>query len=729
MHKVRTTLCAGRKNMTSSMHSSKSTLDKLSVGLDVGTVRSVQSTQQVTTNHLWRPSTSLSVPQKMQHPIPTLQQLAANPSSDELLKLLRKGLSSPLVANLHSSHSARISEYRKNFSTGHEVLNTTQVFMSGSSHRGKEAGLTSTPKPERTAINTLSHATPMTAVITTPSSALVADGKLGQTATSATPATPTIEARTSFSRQGGPPAGLRPSTGLRPTPSLASWQSHRVSSSKSTMDQQPTLLQRDTKPAVGPHKASPYKPGSLLSPEFLTSNSQYRHPSSSSRSGSRPSTADPITHTLSGPQICHASSILKQATQFKEYQGVQKPLSRGQPMQGSNAHVQTIGTNIDGGIARPSSASATGLSPIAPISGRPRLQAMLADSSALVQKCKTSSAQAQSHSHQLQQESIFIKDSQSRVEADGKECNEGHLEDVPTSVSHHQASKPAAVVTPSSQSSALTPYASSSGLDDYKDVQPEAMHLSAVRVGADSTSGSRPSSVSSRPCSATSNYSMQNHAVGHTGRHMHAGTLQTSGRTWRKDAGALGTVYEEEDVDSVDLAILRIRRDHSKDDEAVSIDIVNDVVSEGPPSSQAHVLKTVEADTLPGRKVPQTYVRHQKIGHVYKEGPLASSFKLTGRGGEGGANSQKPSRFKTSSVLQQAAPMVLNLEDLTCSTPEVLEQELGRMSLDELLQLDSKVSIAAATNDRGRMRSSANSGRMRSSTNSGRMRTSTKVTD
>jgi hypothetical protein len=36
--------------------------------------------------------------------------------------------------------------------------------------------------------------------------------------------------------------------------------------------------------------------------------------------------------------------------------------------------------------------------------------------------------------------------------------------------------------------------------------------------------------------------------------------------------------------------------------------------------------------------------------------------------------------------------MVLNLEDLTGSTPEVLELELGRMSLDELMMLDKEIS-------------------------------------
>ena len=47
-----------------------------------------------------------------------------------------------------------------------------------------------------------------------------------------------------------------------------------------------------------------------------------------------------------------------------------------------------------------------------------------------------------------------------------------------------------------------------------------------------------------------------------------------------------------------------------------------------------------------------------------------------------------PSRL---ALLRQAAPMVLSLENLSDSTPEVLEMELGRMSLDELLRLDAKM--------------------------------------
>jgi hypothetical protein len=163
------------------------------------------------------------------------------------------------------------------------------------------------------------------------------------------------------------------------------------------------------------------------------------------------------------------------------------------------------------------------------------------------------------------------------------------------------------------------------------------------------------------------------------------------------DTASLGTVFEE-DVDSVDLAILRIRRDNCKDDEAVSIDIVNEVVPEGSTSSQPLGLSNFELEGLPKRRASQISARHRKLDQFVGEGPLASSFRHAGGGAEGCI--QKHFRLKKPSVLQQAAPMVLNLEDLICSTPEVLEQELERMSLDELLQLDCKVSVAAASNDR-----------------------------
>lgn len=44
---------------------------------------------------------------------------------------------------------------------------------------------------------------------------------------------------------------------------------------------------------------------------------------------------------------------------------------------------------------------------------------------------------------------------------------------------------------------------------------------------------------------------------------------------------------------------------------------------------------------------------------------------------------------KCNAAVVQAAPMVLNLEDLAQSTPEVLEQELDGLTIDQLQQLKS----------------------------------------
>ena len=246
----------------------------------------------------------------------------------------------------------------------------------------------------------------------------------------------------------------------------------------------------------------------------------------------------------------------------------------------------------------------------------------------------------------------------------------------------------------------------------------------------------RPKPVSSsesisRPETAMSNYSMQALALGRVG----SGSRGERRSGERRRAGASGTSLapEDDDVDSVDLALLRIRRDNNRCDEISSIDIVNDnwddngsedfmsllpSISEQQPlkkiNKSAIMLKTIgvrdgkkaaaRSQTKPSRfggghpaqqsKVPGK----QKTGRTSLEDPrddikghaLASSLSSAPGGCATGATPVAWQR-----LIRQAAPMVLNLEDLTGSTPEVLEMELGCMSLDELIQLNSRVNTGS----------------------------------
>jgi hypothetical protein len=58
------------------------------------------------------------------------------------------------------------------------------------------------------------------------------------------------------------------------------------------------------------------------------------------------------------------------------------------------------------------------------------------------------------------------------------------------------------------------------------------------------------------------------------------------------------------------------------------------------------------------------------------------------------AEKARKSRASSLASMRQAKPMVLSLEDLAGSTPEVLEWELQHMSIDELLRLGQKVGVA-----------------------------------
>ncbi len=181
-----------------------------------------------------------------------------------------------------------------------------------------------------------------------------------------------------------------------------------------------------------------------------------------------------------------------------------------------------------------------------------------------------------------------------------------------------------------------------------------------------------------------SGYSVQARALGVAGD----GT-----RPPDRGGAAMGAIPEDEDVDSVDLSLLRIQRENrSNDDDVRSIDIV-------------HAGSTAEKEILRDLIAFEQAKQRQKQERAAKQRRILPAEKAVAAaaGARGGQQpNEVPAPPKASWPLRQAAPMVLNLEDLTESTPEVLEMELGRLSLDELLDLDASVSTRLTTNERAR---------------------------
>ena len=249
-----------------------------------------------------------------------------------------------------------------------------------------------------------------------------------------------------------------------------------------------------------------------------------------------------------------------------------------------------------------------------------------------------------------------------------------------------------------------------------------------------------PSPLPTRPSTSASmfsDYSVQALALGRSGR---AGGMRRRGAGGRmmgllSRQGSRGSVDDEDDVDSVDLALMRIRHENNRDDR--SINIVDDEEEEeeedaaslmselhptrGPTAASAQrgprqpLGRTPKMPQQRGQKMPgskqgaglfHTALFGGSQGAAKPKLPTQQRSPVTGPSSDVASGSGRagaavggtllppgraqapPSRL---ALLRQAAPMVLSIENLSDSTPEVLEMELGRMSLVELLRLDAKM--------------------------------------
>ena len=246
-----------------------------------------------------------------------------------------------------------------------------------------------------------------------------------------------------------------------------------------------------------------------------------------------------------------------------------------------------------------------------------------------------------------------------------------------------------------------------------------------------------PSSLPTRPSTGTSmfsDYSVQALALGRCGRVGGMRRRGAGGHTMglQSRQGSHGSVDDDnDDVDSVDLALMRIRHENNRDDRSINIvsddeeDDAASLMSELRPTRRPTAAasaqrgprqplgRTAKMPQQPGQMMPSS---EQGVGLFHTAflggsrgaaklklptqqrapaGPSSDVAPGPGRSGAavGGTLPERaqvapPSRL---ALLRQAAPMVLSLENLKDSTPEVLEMELGRMSLEELLRLDAKM--------------------------------------
>lgn len=132
------------------------------------------------------------------------------------------------------------------------------------------------------------------------------------------------------------------------------------------------------------------------------------------------------------------------------------------------------------------------------------------------------------------------------------------------------------------------------------------------------------------------------------------------------------------------------RRENQQQDDATSINIVDDLQSLGGISELLLPPKGLGAKPkpkMPGGGGGRLQLRVPLPPPVQAGGPSGAVGDGVARAAGGGVSQL------SRSLAAQAVPMVLSLEDYRHSTPEVLELELGRMSLEELMELDSKLTI------------------------------------
>ena len=157
------------------------------------------------------------------------------------------------------------------------------------------------------------------------------------------------------------------------------------------------------------------------------------------------------------------------------------------------------------------------------------------------------------------------------------------------------------------------------------------------------------------------------------------------------ERGDAESACESACADSVDLALMRMRVENRRNDNNSSSGIDLFSYGGGSASLMGDNLSLSDFDLLPEDYGTGDTVRARK--------PASSVVLMTKKAAEVALARRRTRQ----AAMRQAAPMVLNLESMVDSTPEVLERELGRMTLDELLDLDARVNATAIDISRHRV--------------------------
>jgi len=454
-------------------------------------------------------------------------------------------------------------------------------------------------------------------------------------------------------------------------------------------------------------KAVPYRPGTVMTPEVLIATSR---PLTSSGltpgAGARPMTANPITHTL---------------IQMPGPPSRQLPAGGSGPTRG-HTPLLTLGT---GGSGRPATGAVGMSGPLRPGSARAPGAGGGAAAGGREEGAPAARSGLVAAPTQLNEASLRALQDASTSEHDG--TADGRIEAHGRSASHPKR---------------------------------------GTAAGPGDVPAGKPPRAPGRPGTSMSYLSTQALALGRAGQRGKRGSGDgggsVNGSGSEQDGDHANAAADDADeLDSVDLALQRIRYENQQNDDIVSgIDLLADggepevdvlSLSEfalGPgvsgrtarspsplgrllagnplsgraaaPAGGLHSAAGSGPGAEPGKRVPNKQGEgvaaagggdaKGSIASFGAEGAAAVAASQAGGAGavpvlnkaegqgQGASVDKRPARRTTNSsaAMKQAAPMVLNLEHLADSTPEVLELELDHMTMDELLQLDSDISSAAA---------------------------------
>eukprot|EP00798_Chlamydomonas_sp_ICE-L_P014978 gene14978-21036_t len=582
---------------------------------------------------------------------------AGSLSSDQLAALLRKAMASPSGAMMHKRVA---TEYNRKYGTSGGILGGPQ----GPQRRWSSGEVATAPSRE--VLSQLKIDAPVNSSLF----AQINSQRLAQSR-------PSTQSR-SLGKQVGLSSGSQQQSGGRPGSSSA----------------------------PKPHRAVPYKPGMVVMPPSTpplqtrsggmsssmpassVSAINNRPPTSSGRLPSRPSTSNPITHTLisqppATPSYNSSSSAGRKPSMGNETEervAVPNFFRSGQASMGVQRKVQTAGAAAlihSYSASRPGAASSSyGLQPRPVTTASPSGAASANATSSSPQRSRSADK------HVVSDLSI------SNTLAD-RDSSPWHGEAGPS------GSNPASFVLEGQQpidhacepSNASIQQTSAHG--DFPDTMattPGHLGLPPRPPGTGqllnpsylaTPSGTVPSTPSLRPNTAASDFSTAGLALGRQG---------LGGMASRSNLGSsCGSVLEGRPesacADSVDLCLARLKAENNTNN-TLSINILS--------QGDADEMDTLSLSDFGIKGGPSTPWMAPK--------PKQRAVGLTKT-----AALLRASKWKTQqALLKQAAPMVLSLENMVDSTPEVLEMELGRMSLDELLDLDARVHVTAASNSRKR---------------------------